>query len=224
MTEQLVPSIMVSTSGRPKSGKTHFAMTFPEPIKVFSFDLGAQLVRAKFSSKQIDVVEYPMPIIDSLSSDTPWAEPLWQDVKREIYEAIDSCLYKTIVIDPLSVVWDICRFSFAEEQNRSKLGKARDYGEPNARMRGFFLRAATAGVNLVAISYLKDEYKEDKQTGNLILDGWKHSIGMADVHLTIERRGRSNVAIIQDSRFGFETIGYEMVNPTYDDLAILLGL
>jgi len=199
-------------------------MTFPEPIKLFSFDLGAKLVRAKFPDKQIDVVEYDLPVVDSLSGDVPWATPFWQKVRKDIYDAMDSGEYQTIAIDPFSVVWDICRFSFAEEQNRDKLGKARDYGEPNARCRGFFLKASLVGVNLVVTSYLKDEYKEDKQTGNLILDGWKHTIGMVDIHMTLERTGKKNVATIEDSRFGFDLIGHKFEMPTYEDLSILLGL
>jgi len=224
MTEPIIANVLVSISGKPKSGKTHFAMTFPDPIKVFSFDLGAQFVRSKFPDKVIDIVEYPLPVVDTLSGETPWAEPFWLQVKKDIYDAIDSCNYQTIVLDPGSVVWDICRFSFAEEQNRNKLGKARDYGEPNARMRGFFLRAATAGINLVATSYLKEEYQEDKPTGKLILDGWKHTIGMVDVHLILERVGKENVATIMDSRYGFDTIGYQLKMPNYEDLSILLGL
>jgi len=224
MEEMITPNILVSISGKPKSGKTHFIMTFPPPIKLFSFDLGAKIVRAKFPDKQVDIVEYELPVVDSLSGETPWAEPFWLQVREDIYAAIDSGDYKTVAIDPFSVVWDICRFSFAEEGNRNKLGKARDYGEPNARVRGFFLRAALAGVNLVATSYLKDEYKEDKPTGNLILDGWKHTIGMVDIHMTLERVGRKNTATIEDSRFGFELIGHKFDMPTYDDLSILLGL
>jgi len=225
MAETITPNILVSVSGKPKSGKTHFTMTFPQPIKLFSFDLGAEYVyKARFPDKKIDIVEYPLPIVDSLDGGHPWAEDMWKEIQKDIYDSIAGAKYKTIVIDPCSVVWDICRFSFAEEQNRNKLGKARDYGEPNARMRGLFLRAAVSGVNLVATSYLKEEYKEDKPTGNYILDGWKHTIGMVDVHLTIERVEKKSVATVQDTRFGFDTVGFKLNNPTYDDLAILLGL
>ena len=221
---ELTPNILVSVSGRPKCGKTHFAMTFPDPIKLFSFDLGAKLVRAKFPDKQIDIVDYPLPVVDSLSGENPWAEPFWKQIRDDIYGAIDSGEYQTIAVDPCSVVWDVCRFSCAEESNRAKLGKARDYGEPNARMRGFFLKAALAGVNLVVTSYLKDEYKNDLPTGNQILDGWKHTISLVDLHLTLERVGKKNKATIEDSRFGFSLIGHTFDLPTYDDLAVLLAI
>ena len=61
----LAPNILASISAKPKSGKTHLSFTFPEPIKVFSFDLGADYVRTKFPDKQIDIKSFVLPVIES---------------------------------------------------------------------------------------------------------------------------------------------------------------
>ena len=50
-----VPNILVSISSPPKTGKTYLACTFPKPIKIYSFDQGADIVKKlKFKDDLID--------------------------------------------------------------------------------------------------------------------------------------------------------------------------
>ncbi len=232
------PNLLVSIAGSPKTGKTHLAFTFPEPIKVFSFDFGARLVASKFKGKQIDIVEYPLPIMDTLSS-KPYAdelEKMAKQVRKDIAEAIDSGEYKTVVIDTLAALWEIIRLAAAAEENRDKLGRARDYGEVNVQVKSIFTRAALHGVNLVVISYLKDKYVDDKPTGSTVIDGWKHTEGAADICLQTRRESRSvkgddgkfakkNVVVttVTDSRFDLDS-GQEYDMLDYETLAALLGI
>lgn len=125
----------------------------------------------------------------------------------------------------------------AAEENRDKLGRARDYGEVNVQVKSVFTRAALHGVNLVVISYLKDKYVEDKATGDLVLDGWKHTEGAADICLQTRRESRPDkdaqgkpikrnviVTRISDSRFGLDLPGQEFDMLDYDTLMALLGV
>lgn len=76
------PNLVFSVTGDAKSGKTHFAYTFPEPIKVFSFNRGSIFVIRKFPMKQIDVEYYPLPVIDEEKPE-PWATPIWEKFYKE---------------------------------------------------------------------------------------------------------------------------------------------
>jgi len=224
--EVVVPNISVSITGEPKTGKTTQACSFPGPIKLLSFDLRAKWVVSKMQDKRIDVSNYPLPTVDTLNptKEQYWAEDFWQQIKKDAYEAIDSGEYKTLVLDPATFLWEIVRSACAEEENRAKLGKARDYGEANIRMRGLFNRAVMGGMNLVAVSYLKDVWVDDKPTGETKLDGWKHILSLSDVLLNTEYRGKKFITTIQRNGFDPSLNFKEFESFTYDDLITLLGV
>ena len=230
----VTPNLIVSISGLPKSGKTHLAFTFPDPIRVFSFDRGYKEVRAKFPNKQIDCAEYDLPIVDSLElRDTGFPE-IWKRIRDDIREAISGGVYKTIVIDTASSLWEIIRYAFNESENRAigTGGKARNYGEPNARMSSIFARAQLAGINLVLIQYLKDRWVSDENTGEKELDGWRRTEGLADVVLEIRQgtqliKGKTknaNITLIKGNRYDRDLNGQELTDATYQDLLAVLGV
>lgn len=83
------PNLVVSVTGRAKTGKTHFAFTFPEPIKVYCFNRGADFVKKRFPKKHIDIVNYSTPIIDELNP-KPWAEPIWKSFYRDFKKTLEE--------------------------------------------------------------------------------------------------------------------------------------
>lgn len=83
------PALAVSITGDAKSGKTHTAFSWPEPIKVYAFNRGADFVRRKFPDKHIDVVYYKIPIIDE--DDTKvWAEHIWKPFYKDFKETLNG--------------------------------------------------------------------------------------------------------------------------------------
>lgn len=233
-TEKVTACIVCAIEGNPKTGKTHLSLTFPDPIKVFSFDAGCKIVAAKFPDKAIDIEEYSLPIIDSLGTKDAGFEDLWKKVKADIEKAVASGEYKTIVIDTGTHLWEIIRYAWNEENDKAvgAGGKARTYGEPNARMYGIVMRAQVAGVNLVITHHLKDRWVKDENTGEKELDGWRRTEGLADVVLLTERVQRTikdkEQAVIQttlkECRFGLALCGYQQDMMTYEDLAAILEI
>ncbi|GAG82715.1 unnamed protein product [marine sediment metagenome] len=222
------PNLTCAIVGMPKSGKTHLALTFPDPIKVYSFDLGCQIVAEKFPDKVIDIVEYPMPIVDTLGLTSAGFLDLWKQVRDDIKATTEKGEYKTLVIDTASALWEIIRYAFNEEEGRAigEGGKARRYGEPNARMYGIITRAQVSGMNLVLTNYLKDRWANDVNTGEKELDGWRRTEGLVDVVLLTERVMRKTPMIsttMKDCRFSLDLCGYQKDNFCYNDLAALLG-
>ena len=243
MLEQKVEAnVFALVGGEPKTGKTHLALTFREPIKLFSFDLGYKQVVAKFPGKKIDVVEYPMIVVDTLELKDAGFQKLWKTVRDDLYKTYEEGKYKTIVIDTATALWEIVRYAFNEEQDKAvgAGGKARNYGEPNSRFYGLIMRAQVAGINLVLTEYLKDEWLNDAPTGNKILEGWRRAAGLADIVLVTERIQRvatpeerkamgntkTNAikTTVKDCRFDLDMCGFNQENMCYDDLVALLGL
>jgi len=226
----MVMPLIISISGLPKSGKSHLSMTFPAPLKIFSFDLGATYIAEnKFADKEIVINEIALPIIED--DDEQWAEPIWNAFRREYKDDIESGKYETIVLDTATVVWQICHQAITEEKNRKKMLEV-EYMKPNLKMSSLFARARVAGVNLVTIQYLRDKYVKGDNTGELELDGWKRTAGNADVVIEMKRmtlgegaRAKNLMrATIVDNRFDRDLNGTFYDDTDYNELVALLGV
>lgn len=226
MEEIIVPNILVSITAPPKTGKTHLAMTFPAPLKIYSFDLGAKFVKTKFPEKQIEIVEYALPILES-DSPAPWAEKIWLDFLKDYKHDAYSGEYSTLVIDTATALWGICRQAITEEKNRKRLTEV-EYALPNLKMSAIFAHAKTAGVNLVTIQYNRDRYVKQENTGEKELDGWKQTEGQVDVVLDMSRVITSSkcsmLTKIVDNRFDRNVNGKVLTDTNYDEIYTLLGI
>lgn len=240
----MIPNILVSISGLPKTGKTHLAMTFPEPIKVFSFDVGSDFVRTKFSNKVIDVQSFALPIVEA--EDETWALPVWAEFSTEYKRVVEGQEYQTIILDTATAVESILRQTILEELQEDKPGKKKlatnEYVARNLRMGALFTRARNNGVNLVTIQYLREQWVKragsDKAepTGALIIDGWNQTEGLADINIEMTTKEKIvaegdkpvrktvMVATIKANRFEREQNGQSFEDTTYDEIvAVLLG-
>lgn len=226
MSDTLVPNIITSISGYPKSGKTHLSMSWPEPIKIYSFDLGADFIRAKFPDKHIDIHNFDLPIIDSDPPD-PYAEAIWDEFKSEYKKDVEGGTYKTVILDTATAVWEIVRHAITEEKNRKKLLEV-EYALPNIKMYGLFARPRVTGVNLITIQYLRDKYVKGENSGIVEMDGWKRTEGQADLVLWITRATVADKSVmrttIKDNRFDRDLNGKTFDDTNFSELLAILGL
>ena len=232
-----MPNVLTSISGLPKTGKTYLSMTFPEPIKVYSFDLGADYVRTKFPDKDIEVVNFTLPIIES--GDESWALPIWEDFYAQFKKDVESDKYQTLILDTATAVESILRQAILEEfqENRPEKKKlaTNEYVARNLRMTALFGRARNSGVNLVTIQYLREQWVKRpgsdraEPTGLLIVDGWNQTEGYADINIEMTTKEKPNkstvmVATIKSNRFERGMNGKTFEDTTYDEIiAVLLG-
>lgn len=240
----MIPNVLVSISGLPKVGKTYLALTFPEPIKVFSFDVGSDFVRTKFPDKVIDVQNYTLPIVES--DDESWALPVWEEFYTQYKKDVEEGKYQTIVLDTATAVESILRQAILEEFQESKPTKKKlatnEYVARNLRMGALFTRARNNGVNLVTIQYLREQWvrrngsDKAEPTGLLVIDGWNQTEGLADINIEMTTREKTVVAgskpakktimvtTIKSNRFDREQNGQTFEDTTYDEIiALLLG-
>lgn len=219
----IVPNLIVDVHAPPKTGKTHFMCTFPEPIVVFSFDLGIEPVLQKFKGKDIEVKEYPIPI-QMTSKPKPYAKEIWDVFLAEYLEVIEVGKAKTLGIDTGTALYEICRIARSEELGRSIVPY--EYAEVYARMTGVILKPRLAGMNLVITHWMRDEYLDDKKTGRIELDGFRRIVDYVDVSLSMKRQRKGNVVsvatTIEDNRYVMNLNGQSVDNLTYDDLVALL--
>lgn len=220
---KIVPNIVVSLAGLPKHGKTHLAFSFPEPIKVYSFNDGANRLKEKFPDKQITVAMFELPIIET-DNPAPWAEPIWNDFQKTFKEDAYSGKYKTLIIDTGTELWGVLRQAITESKNRRKLLEV-EYALPNLKMGAIYDHAKRAGVNLVSLNYLKDRYVNEKNTGELELSGWSQTEAKVDIVLEVTRVTKAgkttNVTVIKDNWFDRDLNGKTLVDTNYDELVML---
>lgn len=234
----LIPNLICSISGLPKTGKTHLAFTFSEPIKCFSFDQGADFVRSKFPDKVIDVENLIMPLVED--EDMTWAAPIWDDFYAQYKEAVEGGEYQTIVIDTATAAESVLRQAVLEwmqdkaaDRGREKQRLAtNEYQARNLRMKAIFDNAKNHGVNLITIQYLGEKWGKQpgsdraQPTGELVLQGWNQTEGMADINLEMDTKvvGEQTimVATIKSNRFDREMNGKNFNDTSYDELIALL--
>ena len=228
------PNLIVSIAGAPKSGKSHLALTFPDPMLVFSFDIGLEPVLVKFPDKAIEVKTYPIPIVDSVKP-RPYAKEIYGQFTKDYKEAIEGGTWKTVVIDTATALYELGRHCRAEELGQENLLQFQ-YGEVYARLTAVILQPRLNGINLVLTHHLREKYVANEATGAMELDGFKRTEGLVDLVLETRRevrtvvkenkKGRQNyiVTYIKDNRYDLDLNGEEVEMATYDDLLALLGV
>jgi len=238
----MIPNIIVSISGLPKTGKTHLALTFPEPIKVFSFDGGADWIKERrFPDKEIDIVNFQLPIIES-EDDSSWAPPVWDDFYKQYKEAALSGDYQTVVIDTSSTLHTILNqavFEWVREEaeghgkTKKKLA-VNEYHTRNLLMKAIFDLAKNKGVNLVTTQYLSEKWatppgaKMAEPTGEMKVQGWGQTEGFADINIEMTLKEKAGkvvmVATIKSNRFDKDMIGKSFEDTSYEEIvAVVLG-
>lgn len=233
----MVPNLIVSISGTPKTGKSHLALTFPAPLVVFSFDVGLEPVLAKFPNKEIDVKTYPVPIVDSVKATGFQKEikGVWDSFNDDLKRTTGNIKVKTLVVDTWTAVYELARIARACELGQENLLQFQ-YGDVYLRLKALIQYPRLAGQNLVLTTYLRDRYVKDSNTGEKELDGWRGTESEVDVVLWTRKERKSlpggqkrNVIItlIKDTRYDDENLtlsGQELEMATYDDIIAVLGV
>jgi hypothetical protein len=226
----IVPNLIVGISGDPKTGKTYLACTFPKPLVLFSFDYGADRVIRSIDTKEIEVIKYETPIVDTMMP-KPYAQAFWAKFKKDYEAVLARKDVATIVIDTGTALYEIARHTRAEELKVMSLPKE-CYGEVYTRLTALIQAAQRAGKNVVWTHYLKDSYKDGEPTGETKTDGYKYVDGVVDIVLNTELRqtkmgskiDNKVITTVQRCGFDFRVNGMEFENFSYKDLLALLGL
>jgi len=233
--------VSVSITGKPKSGKNYLAYTFPDPIRVFCFNRGADYIKKFFPQKQIDVINIALPILESTEPST-WATPIWDKFDAQYKKDIASKVYKTYVIDTGTELENVCAQAVLEFVSDAAVARGKDereklatneYRGRNMRMSAVFQRCMEAGCNFVTLQYVREKWIKDgsgsaKPTGEMVLDGWAQTEAQVDIPLEIEEHQKGDKSVctvtIKANRFDRTSNRKTYDDTSYEELmAVLLG-
>lgn len=151
--------IIVSIGGREKQGKTHFALTAPDPIAIFSSDIGTEGVVNKFKKAGKDVFTHDIEMPEKYEE----AKKIWEALRKAYYGVLRIPEVRTVIFDTATEIWEllrICRFG--------KLTQVMpfQYGPVNAEFRRLLKDCYSTQKNLILLHKMKPVYIDDKRTKN----------------------------------------------------------
>lgn len=203
---------IVSVEGRGKSGKTHFALTFPGPIAVLSLDIGLEGVVGKFTpSKDILVREFVLPEANQAEA----AKKLWADFRKSLNDCLGHKQIKTIVIDTFTDAWEIIRYAKLDKLTGVMPVK---YVEVNAEFRDMVKGFYKYDKNVVLLHKVKEEYRENVFTGKMLRAGYGEVEYLVQSNIkaykTKEPKSKKENFVIEliDCRMNHELAGTQLVN------------
>jgi|SRR5581483_4087082 len=179
--------LIVSISGKPKEGKTHFSLTAPGPIAIQNIDDGLEGVAEKFiSDKEIHEAKYAIGLPMKQSECQKVYDQLINDYKA----FLGSSHIRTIVHDTSTELWEIIRMN--------RLGKLaqvlpHNYAPANADFREMIRLAYQSDANLILLGKSKKEYINEQFSGKYI------RAGFSDLEFLVQVVG--DMSKLSDGRF-----------------------
>lgn len=217
--------LIVSVSGREKSGKTHFALTAPGPIAYFDTDVGTEGVIEKFvaAGKVIYHNGYDYHELQDMRKKVVGPvdpEPyirMWEGMKSDYVQVMDSKV-RTVVMDTGTEIWELLRLA-----RFGKLSQVmpHHYGPVNAEYRQLLRLAYLSDKNLILLHKVKAEYVQEKRTGNWERAGFGDTGFMVQTNIRCWRRKNDDGLLkfgitIEDCRQSAECAGLELEEPLCD--------
>jgi hypothetical protein len=179
-----VKRLIMSIDGLEKNGKNHFAFTAPGPLAVISLDNGLDGVVQKFQrEKEIYVAQYRSPIQTGATAQdvSNSAQATWKGIATDYLEALETKEMRSVILDTGTEMWETLRLA--------RFGKLTQvmphhYGPVNAEWRDVVRQAYDHDKHVLYLHKLKDDYVNDKRTGE-----YKRS-GMSDMGFLVQVAGR----------------------------------
>lgn len=209
--KKVLPRLIISISGMEKCGKTHFSLTAPGPIAVFSCDIGEEGVVDKFTKdKEIFIMN-----IDRIDEDAAEQAPKeYTRFKSAYLDMLRGNEVKTIVLDTATEIWELLRMA---RFGRLTQVMPYQYGPVNAEYRALIREAYNWDKNLILLHKMKAQYINDKRTGEYERAGFSDTGFLVQVNAQIYRYspadGGEFVLWVKDCRQNPDLAGEEFEGP-----------
>lgn len=174
--------MIVSAEAQEKEGKTTFGLTAPAPIALISLDFGLEGVVEKWQSeKEIYVAEFDYK---DVTDPKEWLR-MWKDVKSAYQDALHTERVRTVLVDTGTEMWELCRLAGFGKTDHVK---PHHYGPVNAEYTDTIREAYRTNKNVILLHKMKEEYVDDKSTGNIIRSGFGNMPYLVQVLVRLWRR------------------------------------
>ena len=117
--------VSVSFSGPPGCGKSHVAMTFPDPITVIDYDGGLEDVLPKFPEKDVKVINFHLPSTvktrkagEKIKMEKVYGENEFEQFMEQYSAELDEGRAQTIVIDTASTLKSVVTAAQKKQHRR----------------------------------------------------------------------------------------------------------
>lgn len=150
--------LIVSVNGKTKTGKTHFALTAPDPIFFINIDIGTEGVLDKFQAKGKRIYLYDVRVPRTASKEV-WL-PMWENLKK-VYEKVYQVGAGSVITDTDTEAYELARLA--------KFGKLSQvppqfYTEVNNEYRELLRLAYDSPMNSIFIHKMKPVYINKERT------------------------------------------------------------
>ena len=205
-----VPRIITSVAALEKQGKTHFALTAPDPIAFINTDVGTEGVIEKFAHKVI----YPIEIAREEGETQDTAIRELKRYKDAYHAALEEKSVRSIVVDTSTEIWELYRMA--------KFGQLTEimpymYREVNKEYRDMVRKAYSYNKNIIMLHKMKEEYVGKNKTGEYGLAGFKETDYLVQVNVRLYRYapedGGAFALYVKDCRQNPDIAGTELVDP-----------
>lgn len=244
-----VKRVIVSLWGQPKEGKTHLALSAPEPVFVQNFDHGFEELLARFPNKWIEHGDYFIPPEFNFEEYERLVLEFEKDFEYALTQADKTG--GTAVIDTTTQLWQLVSAYKLEpiKQKRLKLVERRgqdpdvdlkifpfDYSAPNMMMEGLLrLPYKYPNANVFYINRAKEVYNsKGEATGQWVYQGFNNMPAIAQMTLNVYQERVENprtkqveakvYARVDHNRFNKDTRGARIEMPEFADIAALAGM
>lgn len=208
--------LIVGVWGRPKTGKTQFALSFPEPIYFHNFDWGIEHHLPGLTEREVYVANYLTPDLSAQE-----AENMLRMFERDYASALAQGK-GTIVIDTTTQLWNLISKVFLEKiKAKRKDGQVYpfDYADANAYFQNLINQVKDSGMNMVLIQRAKEKYNASGQpSGEHEQQGNNGIPYLVQVQLHITKDGESHLAEIEECWNTTAAEGITLQNPSYSSL------
>lgn len=198
--------------GAAKVGKTTAAIQFPKPY-VIDTEKGAE------NKRYVDLIDKQEGAIFQCFD----FEDLLKEVKSLM---VEDHPYKTLVIDPITTIYESLLDQSASKIRNEEKGKdgtefGRHYGEANKQMKRLMNLLMRIDMNVIVTAHAKNEYGDNLVVLGQTFDGYKKLDYLFDLILQIQKNGKKRVALVKGTRLeGFEEgevfeFNYEAISNKY---------
>lgn len=220
--------LMVAVWGEPKTGKTSFALSFPDPIYFFNMDWGLEhhIDRLKAEGRELYVANY-LSVSPELTEAE--AETMLMSFERDYATALKKG-QGTIVIDTSTQLWQLVSKVFLDDiKKKRRDGQIYpfDYANANAYFQNLINQVKGNGMNMVLIQRAKEKYGPNGQpTGTYEIQGNNQVPYLMQVVLHLVKEGTGvatqHKGIIESCWQTSKVEGMELVNPSYPSISNLI--
>ena len=158
--------LVACLSGLEKTGKTHLALTAPEPIYYISVDIGTEGVMEKFTQagKEIYIHRLRMQMFQPLPSGAAGAEqqrrdftPVWEDLQVAFTGALLEGQGGTVIVDTASEALEIARLAHFGKLTQVS---PQHQQEVNAEWRELIRQSYNSRMSVIFIHRVREKFEQ----------------------------------------------------------------